>query len=272
MKEEFLRAGMGPILLGGLLVAAGAAVCIGLISRKGRRDTPEPSGTTELRFDSFDGGGPEYSVSIEDNEIISAEIHRKYHKADHEELGGAGYEVIVKIKGLKPGRTTLTVSSRSPICENTDILYTAEVSDSLEVTLTKESEIDRTVERVSVQPMALIIHTEKKDLCVSKNYCPAFEALVENLRNDVPELEFSKPEGEAIKAKLPFSISGAEKEITLSPGDVALLEDDMIAIVREEFTTKASLIGSLIGTDIAEADEIFAAGDVHAVLYVEWSE
>ena len=98
--------------------------------------TPQPAGQpAALRFDSFDGGGPEYSVEVEDPALVSVESARRYASADHEELDGAGYTVTVTFTGVQPGQTRATVKARSPIAENFDAVYAVTVDDDLNVTL-----------------------------------------------------------------------------------------------------------------------------------------
>ncbi len=105
--------------------------------------TPSPapsakpeSGDATLSFSSFDGGGPEYSVKIDDPEIVGYESRRIYNKPDHEEMTGAGYQVFITFTGKKEGETTATVSARSPIAENFDEEYRVSVDGELNVTLT----------------------------------------------------------------------------------------------------------------------------------------
>ena len=94
------------------------------------------SKTAELSFSSFDGGGFEYTVMVEDPSILSFSTKRDYGE-DHDELEcGSPYEVIFTFTGLKPGTTTVTVNGRSPIIEFIDdAIYTAVVDDALYVTL-----------------------------------------------------------------------------------------------------------------------------------------
>ena len=89
--------------------------------------------TAELSFHSFDGGGPEYSVKIDDPSIVSYTSLHDYGKKNHELIEGAGYNVIFTFKGLKAGTAEMTVLSRSPIMEDEDYKYLIEVNDDLKV-------------------------------------------------------------------------------------------------------------------------------------------
>ncbi|MCR5485250.1 MAG: hypothetical protein K6F09_06615 [Clostridiales bacterium] len=88
-----------------------------------------------LKFHSFDGGGPEYSVTVDDPSVASCTSERRYQKKDHEELDGAGYDVIFTVKGLKEGETTMTVSSFSPIVESEEIHYLITVNSALKISV-----------------------------------------------------------------------------------------------------------------------------------------
>ena len=89
--------------------------------------------TATLYFSSFDGGGPEYSISIDDPSIISYSSSRHYNKPDHEEMTGAGYDIIYTFTGLKSGETTMIIEERSPIADNADYKYKVAVDDKLNV-------------------------------------------------------------------------------------------------------------------------------------------
>ena len=86
-----------------------------------------------LTFDSFDGGGPTYSIMIDDPEIVKYERLTEYNSPDHEMMDGAGYDVTFVFTGLEPGTTTMTISARSPIGDNYDIEYSVTVNEELEI-------------------------------------------------------------------------------------------------------------------------------------------
>ena len=113
-------------------VIAGAA-CAFLFSGC-TKDEPKAGKTAELRFHSFDGGGPEYSFSIEDQDIAEYSSQREYSKPNHEELDGAGYDVVLTLTGKKAGETVLTASYSSPIGDNGVEKYRVTVADDLSVT------------------------------------------------------------------------------------------------------------------------------------------
>ncbi|MBR0113074.1 MAG: protease inhibitor I42 family protein [Clostridia bacterium] len=95
-----------------------------------------PSGdATTLRLDSFDGGGPEYSLKAEDPSILSFEVERDYGNPNHAQMDGSAYTVVYTFTGLKPGKTKLFLEARSPIADNYDAVYEAEVDEDLNVQL-----------------------------------------------------------------------------------------------------------------------------------------
>lgn len=96
-------------------------------------DTEETAGTAELTFASFDGGGPEFHVRVKDTGIVSCKKDVRYHRADHDEIDGAGKDVVVIFTGIKPGQTDVTIEERSPIADNLDRLYSVTVDDELHV-------------------------------------------------------------------------------------------------------------------------------------------
>ena len=90
-------------------------------------EAPPEKQTASVSFDSFDGGGPEFSVRIDDPGIAACESRRQYAKDDHEQMTGAGYQVIFTFTGLSAGETTATISARSPIADNFDAVYSIRV-------------------------------------------------------------------------------------------------------------------------------------------------
>ena len=88
-----------------------------------------------LSFSSFDGGGPEFSIAIDNPDVLAAEQTRKYGNPRHAEMDGSPFDVVFRFTGLKPGETTLTISARSPIADNFDARYNAKVDASLSVSL-----------------------------------------------------------------------------------------------------------------------------------------
>ncbi len=97
-----------------------------------------------LSFHSFDGGGPEYNITL-DSDIVSWDSAREYFDANHEELDGAAYQVIFTFTGIRPGETTMTVEERSPIGGNLDHVYAVKVDHDLNVAveLLATTDLDR---------------------------------------------------------------------------------------------------------------------------------
>ncbi|MBR4236229.1 MAG: hypothetical protein IKR85_09245 [Clostridia bacterium] len=89
-----------------------------------------------MSFTSFFGGGPEYSVNIEDQTLVSLSSRIVYGDAQTPVPPGAEYMVEYTFTGVKPGRTTVTVSRTSPIAGNGETRYILEVDADLNVSLT----------------------------------------------------------------------------------------------------------------------------------------
>ncbi len=88
---------------------------------------------TTLSFSSFDGGGPRFTVSIDDESIVSAEEKHRYKDANHDKIRGAGYDVIFTFTGLKTGTTRMKISASSPAADNWDRYYILTVDEALKV-------------------------------------------------------------------------------------------------------------------------------------------
>lgn len=113
---------------------------IGLTVDKDLNVTEALSGVYERGgFDSFDGGGPEYTVHCSDDSIVHVSSYTTYDKPDHETLTGAGYDITWLFFGRKPGTTDVTVSvSLFGDVETVDE-FTLTVDEDLCVTLAGET-------------------------------------------------------------------------------------------------------------------------------------
>ena len=69
-----------------------------------------------LSFNSFEGGGPEYYFENEKTGIFTWYCEKRYYSDDHEELCGAGFDVIYNIYPLRAGEATALIKGESPIC------------------------------------------------------------------------------------------------------------------------------------------------------------
>ncbi len=104
---------------------------------------PPVKNEVSVSFDSFDGGGPEFSIRIDDPDIVSCVRTKKYDRDDHDEMTGAGFTVTFTFTGLKAGETTATISARSPIADNFDAVYAVRVDNALNISL---EEVENTEE------------------------------------------------------------------------------------------------------------------------------
>ncbi len=92
-----------------LLVFAGI---LGVFLFSGR-EARAREGAFELAFHSFDGGGPYFQAEFaSDIAVITA--NRRYYKADHEKLLGAGYDMVFIIEGKKTGAAVLRIREERP--------------------------------------------------------------------------------------------------------------------------------------------------------------
>ncbi len=113
-------------------------ITVSVESRNSMEYIPEEdeSGKFTLSYDSFDGGGPEYTVEIEDDSLLDYEIAKKYYSENHAEEDGSSYAVSIVFTGLKTGSTAVTISARSPVGINYDEVYRADTDENLNVNMT----------------------------------------------------------------------------------------------------------------------------------------
>ena len=98
--------------------------------------------TVNKSYHSFDGGGPEFTVKIENPELLKCYQEKNYGKKNHEVIDGAAFNVEMRFVGLKPGTTKVTISTRSPIADNFDEIYNVTINDDLKIKM----ELQETIE------------------------------------------------------------------------------------------------------------------------------
>ena len=90
----------------------------------------------DMYLHSFDGGGPEYEFKTEKKGIFTWYCEKHYQKADHEEMCGAGYDVIYSLFPMRKGKASALLTADSPICPDPPTRIFVDVSDKLEVSIT----------------------------------------------------------------------------------------------------------------------------------------
>ena len=224
----------------------------------------------ELAFESFDGGGPEYSVEISDPTVVSYTRRKAYASPEHEEMDGAGYSVIFTFTGLRPGETQAEITSRSPITEGEIYVYALTVDEQRNVTATLLT-VEDMAAFVKSTP-TLVIEAKGKQFYATLEDNASAEAFIELLSSGGIEVEMQDYGGFEKAGALPWQLPGNDEEITAKPGDLILCQGDRITICYDQNTwsfTRLARIGSVTKQQLLEA---FGEGDVTVSFWLEWSE
>ena len=112
------------------------------------------TGEAVLSFDSFDGGGPEFTVLIDDEAVVAYRQEIRYKSSAHGEMTGAGKNVEIVFTGIRPGETEVLIEERSPIADNLDRRYKVVVDDERNVRIEEISvkDINEESEDMSLYP------------------------------------------------------------------------------------------------------------------------
>ena len=251
-----------------------SALVIAVIFTACKSDTNAASDDSDgavLQFDSFDGGGPTYSVSVSDPSVLSYSSEQKYAKENHEELDGASYKVIYTFRGIQSGETTVTVSARSPIGDNYDSEYKAVVDKNLHVTLTQTKTSDLDSDPVEPVP-TLVMTVNDKTLYPWIADTPAADALIEKLSQEELELELHNNGEFEITGDLPWTLPQNDEMINAQPGDILLLNGNQLCLSLGETELNCTRLASLQDMTQESLSDIFGTGNVTIHLWVEWSE
>ena len=243
-----------------LLVLVLLAACASAAAQ-GKKET--------LSFESFDGGGPEYYIRP-DTVIVSWEQEKKYERADHEELNGAGYTVTFIFTGVEPGETRMTVEECSPLEENLIHVYDVKVDQDLNVSLRylyTESP-DRALETVPT----LVISANDHVFYGSLEENPSAAAFTDKLSKEPAEIEMHDSGSFGRTGELPWELEQSASETEIEPGDILLLEENRIMISFGHDTRKATRLGTIGKTTEEELSAVLGEGDVTVTFWVEWSE
>lgn len=87
----------------------------------------------ELRFESFDGGGPTFEMQTEDIGIYTWFKKRVYLDPNHEQQCGSGFDEVFTIFPLRPGKTSSTITGTSFITPPEIYHLECEVDEKLEI-------------------------------------------------------------------------------------------------------------------------------------------
>ncbi len=233
-------------------------------------DAPAAGGTAVLTFDSFDGGGPEYSVTINDPSVVSCSRDQAYNSTDHEEMDGAGYKVTFLFTAQKPGETQATVTSWSPLAGSEAYVYELTVDEALNlrIRLLACEDLDAFVRSVPT----LVIEINRKVFYADLEDNPSADAFIRKLSPQFIEVALQAA-GDFEKAgQLPWSLPESVETITAKPGDLILLQESQIALCCSPSAgdyTLLARIGTVTGEELLEA---FGGGDAQVTFWLEWSE
>ncbi len=227
-------------------------------------------GSAELRLHSFDGGGPRYSMEIEDKDLVSVTKSVRYDKKDHAQLDGAGYDVIFTFTGQRPGRTAMTLQERSPIAGNFDHLYDIVVGEDLAVTLTELSVVD--LDALTAPAATLVIETEHRLLYAAFEDNPSAAAFRDRLSEGPVAVELHDYGHFEKVGPLPWALVQSDEDITAAAGDVILYEGDKITIYYDENSWHFTRLAKIENVTREELLEALGEGSVTATFYLEWSE
>lgn len=103
--------------------------------------TEESYGAYEVGFHSFDGGGPEYEVTLSDETVVHYYQHHEYSNPDHDLMCGSAYQAVCGFTGRRPGSTDVTVTEILYGERSVAAQFTLDVDENLCVTRRMNGEL-----------------------------------------------------------------------------------------------------------------------------------
>ena len=231
---------------------------------------PQKSQTASISFDSFDGGGPEFSIQLDDPSIASYERSVNYARDDHAEIDGAGFTVTFTFTGRKAGETRARISARSPIAEDFDEVYAVRVDEALNVTL---EALERFSESDAIQPVPqFVIEINDRIFYAALEPNDAAQALTELLSRGMVEVTLLDQSAAAMVGPLPEALPQSDDLISVEPGDLFLLEGETLGVCHAEEVLEATLLARIGNVTEEQMLEVFGDGGATVRLWIEWSE
>lgn len=234
------------------------------------KTAPAPGKTASLSFHSFDGGGPEYDVTIDDESVLACKRSVRYENWNHAFLKGAGYTVTFTFTGLKPGSTRASVSGWSPAAGGERRIYDATVDERLNVSLTLLAQED--MERFVTPEATLTIEVNGRVFYAHPEDNASATALIGKLNSGGVTVEMRDHGAFEKVGPLPWTLPDGDASIATAPGDVVLYEGNQIAICYDRDTrdlTRLARIGNATREALLDA---LGDGDVTVAFALEWSE
>lgn len=234
--------------------------------------------TAQLTFSSFDGGGYEYTFITDEPEIIALETRRDYHGTDPAQVEGAAYDVILTVRALKEGSTTLTVQARSPILEAYDEAYYVTVDGALQVRISDPVRYEITDgtritdEAVRPFPTALIIECEGGQFYAQLEDNESARAFAEKLWDGSITVQAHDYGNFEKVGPLPWSLPDCDESITTKPGDVILYQGNQITVYYDTNTWSFTRLAVIPDVTREELLAVLGKGNVELTFYIEWSE
>ncbi|MBO4330758.1 MAG: hypothetical protein J5827_01635 [Oscillospiraceae bacterium] len=223
-----------------------------------------------LSFDSFDGGGPEYSARIGDPSVAAFTRSIKYAFADHELMDGSAYQVIFSFTGLMPGETNVRISSRSPITADEAYDYILTVDERLNVSALA---VSRDTGGYSVRlTCVLVIEAGGRRFCAIPEDNASARAFTDRLEPAPVEVVTGDFGGFAKLGALPWSLPENARELTAEPGDVILYGKDRIGVCYAQNRCTATRMASIGAAENKVLTEALGTGCVTLGFRTEWSE
>ncbi len=238
---------------------------------KGEADVTKQGIPAVISFSSFDGGGPEFTVEVEDAEMVSVVLQKDYGTNRDEVIDGAAFEEIITFTGQKAGETTATVQARSPIAGNFDTVYRVTVDKDGNVTLTQVGYYDLDAETETVPTLVLEANGVRFYADFEDN--PSAEAFCDQLsENGVLTVELHDYGNFEKVGDLPFELVRSDTPITTRPGDIILYQGKQITVYYDENTWNFTKLARIEGKTREDLLGVFGDGDVSVSFWVEWSE
>ena len=255
-----------PVLIAAIILAIGITLLIIYLNN----EKEENKATAQLSFHSYDGGGPQYGISIDDPDIISFTSEKVYSDKNHAQKDGSGYDLIYTFKSLKAGKTIIRVATDLSNSKIPDRYYSAAVGDDMSLTIEEMNDVSDE-NSFSIAPVGVLVfecdHTTLYAPLIQSSASLQFS---DKLSEGIVSLDFNKNEL-GVCGPLGFKISVSDESSSFSTGDVVISSDGNITIVSRDKNGNGEKIAKIEGISETVIKDFFGQ-EAPVSMYIEWSE
>ncbi|MCR4788824.1 MAG: hypothetical protein K5888_09565 [Lachnospiraceae bacterium] len=227
----------------------------------------------DIKYYSFDGSGVEYTVTIDDPEVVTYDQKKKYKSLNHLKETGSGFDMIFRFEGLKKGESIVTISESSPIADSYIDTYRIIVDKKKNITIEQISHEPVYFDPYPMDPVAVL------GLALNGEYLSVYPCDNKTVDEMIPilsrgeiEITLEDQDGTEKIGTLPWTVETDDEEIDCSSGDIIISEGNKITLCYTDGDRNGVKFAYITDLNEEELKNLLGDGDATITLFVEYTE